>query len=195
MIITFSDIAAFPIPMATIDNPAQVGWGLLYRPELSALPAGAGIQKAFAYRVLWRFMLYWCRASLARKDVIYGDLELCGLSPRFYCALPSLRPGSLAKAVFRHIKGGSFMAYATCTQGPDESQNQVAFSNQAAVYLLQRRGRFGRTAVLSAPWLCREQYGSPVHDVRDAAFLLCWRCTKSMVSRWEDRWAISSASQ
>ena len=59
--------------------------------------------------------------------------------------------------------------------------------NQAAVSLFRRRGAFGRTAVLSAPWLCRKQYGSPVHDVRDAALLPAGDVRKAWSAVGKDR--------
>ena len=155
-----------PIPMAAMMGKEWGGMGQNYLRSLLAL----GFQ-AFLIIVCVAIYAVLVQDIATEEDVIMAIWSCVGYTVLLCFTL--FKTGSLAKAVFQaHSAGGSFYGLCTCIQRPDESQNQGCFQlNQAAVSLLRRRGAFGRTAVLSAPWLCRKQYGSPVHDVRDAALL------------------------
>ena len=77
------------------------------------------------------------------------------------------------------------MAYVPVPKDLTKVKTKVAFN--LTKRQLRRRGAFGRTAVLSAPWLCRKQYGSPVHDVRDAALLPAGDVRKAWSAVGKDR--------
>ena len=58
------------------------------------------------------------------------------------------------------------MAYVPVPKDLTKVKTKVAFNLTKRQLVC-----FGGGALLGAPWLCRKQYGSPVHDVRDAALL------------------------
>ena len=132
-----------PIPMATMmGREVGGGMGQNYLRSLVAL----GFQA---------FLIIVCVAMPPKP--ISSWLSGAVWAIRFCCALPSLRPAAWQRLCSMHInqEGGNLFGLCTCTQRPDESQNQgrVQF-NQAAAGLLHGRCAHRCTAVLFAPGAC-----------------------------------------